>query len=126
MLDLTKLAALELPQKEIEVEILGEKQNLKIQALDDESAIRINAIIGAENIPVEEKELKIRRDILRYGVPDITEEQISLLMTKAATSVAQIMLAIRDITAEYGTPRNSLREQAEKNSGKEAADTTLS
>jgi len=126
MLDLTKLAALELPQKEIEVEILGEKQNLKIQALDDESAIRINAIIGAENIPVEEKELKIRRDILRYGVPDITEEQISLLMTKAATSVAQIMLAIRDITAEYGTSRNSLREQAEKNSGKEAADTTLS
>lgn len=118
MLDLTKLAALELPQKEIEVEILGEKQNLKIQALDDESAIRINAIIGAENIPVEEKELKIRRDILRYGVPDITEEQISLLMTKAATSVAQIMLAIRDITAEYGTSRNSLREQAEKTPGR--------
>lgn len=126
MLDLTKLAALELPQKEIEVEILGEKQNLKIQALDDESAIRINAIIGAENIPVDEKELKIRRDILRYGVPDITEEQISLLMAKAATSVAQIMLAIRDLTAEYGTLRNSFREQAEKNSGKEAADTTLS
>lgn len=122
MLDLKKLKALELPKKQITVEILGDEQKLEIQALNDETAIRIAAIAGSDGIGDDEKELRARREMLRGGVVGISDDDIDLLMKKAASVVTKIMMEIRDLTAEYGKARNATREEVEKNSDPAASD----
>lgn len=122
MLDLKKLKALELPKKEITVEILGDEQKLEVQALDDETAIKIAAIAGSDGIGEDEKELRARREMLRGGVVGISDDDIDLLMKKAAAVVTKIMLEIRDLTAEYGKARNVTRGEVEKNSEPAASD----
>ena len=122
MLDLKKLKALELPKKEITVEILGDEQNLEVQALDDETAIKIAAIAGSDGIGEDEKELRARREMLRGGVVGISDDDIDLLMKKAAAVVTKIMIEIRDLTAEYGKSRNVIRGEVEKNSVPAASD----
>lgn len=122
MLDLKKLKALELPKREITVEILGDEQKLEVQALDDETAIKIAAIAGSDGIGEDEKELRARREMLRGGVVGISDDDIDLLMKKAAAVVTKIMLEIRDLTAEYGKARNVTRGEVEKNSALAASD----
>lgn len=122
MLDLKKLKALELPKKEITVEILGDEQKLEIQALNDETAIRIAAIAGSDGIVDDEKEVRARREMLRGGVVGISDDDIDLLMKKAAAVVTKIMLEIRDLTAEYGKSRNVIRGEVEKNSAPAVSD----
>ena len=121
MLDLKKLKALELPKKEITVEILGDEQNLEVQALDDETAIKIAAIASAD-ISEDEKELRARREMLRGGVVGISDDDIDLLMKKAAAVVTKIMIEIRDLTAEYGKARNVTMGEVEKNSAPAVSD----
>lgn len=116
MLDLSKLKALELPKKEIEVEILGEVQKVEISALDDESAVRIAAIHETGSIPEDEREIRIRKEILKAGVPGISDDEINVLMTKAGSVVTNIMVEIRDLTAEYAKSRSDTRSEIEKNS----------
>lgn len=116
MLDLSKLKALELPKKEIAIEILGEVQKVEISALDDESAVRIAAIHETGSIPEDEREIRIRKEILKAGVPGITDDEISVLMTKAGAVVTNIMVEIRDLTAEYAKSRSEARSEIEKNS----------
>lgn len=122
MLDLKKLKALELPKKEITVEILGDEQNLEVQALDDETAIKIAAIAGSDGIGEDEKELRARREMLRGGVVGISDDDIDLLMKKAAAVVTKIMIEIRDLTAEYGKARNVTLGEVEKNSAPAVSD----
>ena len=122
MLDLKKLKALELPKKEITVEILGDEQNLEVQALDDETAIKIAAIAGSDGIGEDEKELRARREMLRGGVVGISDDDIDLLMKKAAAVVTKIMIEIRDLTAEYGKARNVTMGEVEKNSAPAVSD----
>ena len=122
MLDLSKLKALELPKKEITVEILGDEQKLEVQALDDETAIKIAAIAGSDGIGEDEKELRARREMLRGGVVGISDDDIDLLMKKAAAVVTKIMIEIRGLTAEYGKSRNVTRGEVEKNSAPAASD----
>ena len=122
MLDLSKLKALELPKKEITVEILGDEQNLEVQALDDETAIKIAAIAGSDGIGDDEKELRARREMLRGGVVGISDDDIDLLMKKAAAVVTKIMIEIRDLTAEYGKARNVTLGEVEKNSAPAVSD----
>ena len=122
MLDLKKLKALELPKKEIAVEILGEEQKLEVQALDDETAIKIAAIAGSEGIGDDEKELRARREMLRGGVVGISDDDIDLLMKKAAAVVTKIMIEIRDLTAEYSKARNVTLGEVEKNSAPAVSD----
>ena len=124
MLDLKKLKALELPKKGITVEILGDEQNLEVQALDDETAIKIAAIAGSDGIGEDEKELRARREMLRGGVVGISDDDIDLLMKKAAAVVTKIMIMIeiRDLTAEYGKARNVTLGEVEKNSAPAVSD----
>ena len=122
MLDLKKLRALELPKKQISVEILGDEQTLEIQSLDDETAIKIAAIAGSDGLGEDEKELRARREMLRGGVVGISDDDIDLLMKKAAAVVTKIMIAIRDLTAEYGKSRNVTLGEVEKNSVPAASD----
>lgn len=122
MLDLSKLKALELPKKQIAVEILGDEQKLEIQALNDETAIRIAAIAGSDGIGDDEKEVRARREMLRGGVVGISDDDIDLLMKKAASVVTKIMMEIRDLTAEYGKARNVTLGEVEKNSAPAVSD----
>lgn len=116
MLDLKKLKALELPKKEIAVEILGEEQKLEIQSLDDETAIKIAAIANSATTTDEDREVKIRREILRNGVVGISDDDVDVIMKKAAQAATEIMIGIRDLTTEYGESRNATREEIKKKS----------
>lgn len=122
MLDLKKLKALELPKKTISVNILGDDQEIEIQALGDECAIRVGAIAGDSKIGDDERELKIRREILKSGVVGISDDDISVLMDKAAAVVTEIIIAIRDLTGEYTKIRNVTRKELEKNSDPAVSD----
>lgn len=122
MLDLKKLKALELPKKTISVNILGDDQEIEIQSLGDECAIRVSAIAGDSKIGDDERELKIRREILKSGVVGISDDDISVLMDKAAAVVTEIIIAIRDLTSEYTKIRNVTRKELEKNSDPAVSD----
>lgn len=123
MLDLKKLRALELPKKEISVEILGEEQKLEIQALDDETAIKIAAIANSATTTDEDREVKIRREILRNGVVGISDDDVDVIMKKAAQAATEIMIGIRDLTTEYGESRNATREEIKKKSNPAVSET---
>lgn len=116
MLDLKKLRALELPKKQISVEILGDEQTLEIQSLDDETAIKIAAIANSATTTDEDREVKIRREILRNGVVGISDDDVDVIMKKAAQAATEIMIGIRDLTTEYGESRNATREEIKKKS----------
>lgn len=123
MLDLKKLKALELPKKEITVEILGDEQKLEIQALDDETAIKIAAIANSATTTDEDREVKIRREILRNGVVGISDDDVDVIMKKAAQAATEIMIGIRDLTTEYGESRNATREEIKKKSNPAVSET---
>lgn len=114
-IDLSKLRALELPRKEIEVDILGDKQIMSVRALDDEAAIRISVIAQNKDIPAEDLPVKIQREVLSNGAPDLSADDVELLLKMAFPTVMEIATEIRDLTAEYGKKRNDAKEQAEKN-----------
>lgn len=115
-MDLSKLKALELPTEEIEVEILGEKQKVKIAALDDVAAILVTGI-AEENICDAEKELKVRRLVLeKCIIPPLSSEEVDLLITKASAVVSEISPVALKLTREFGNARKKTREEAEKNS----------
>lgn len=123
MLDLKKLKALELPKKQISVEILGDEQTLEIQALDDETAIKIAAIANSATTTDEDREVKIRREILRNGVVGISDDDVDVIMKKAAQAATEIMIGIRDLTTEYGESRNVTREEIKKKSNPAVSET---
>lgn len=113
-LDLSKLSALELPSKEIEVEILGENQTVKISALDDEESLRILSINSSDDIAEDNKQVQIRRIALEHGTA-LTEEEITLLMRKAASAANFIFVSISQLTKDFSAARQKIREEAKKN-----------
>ena len=113
-LDLSKLSALELPSKEIEVEILGENQTVKISALDDEVSLRILSINSSDDIAEDNKQVQIRRIALEHGTA-LTEEEITMLMRKAASAANFIFVSISQLTKEFSAARQKIREEAKKN-----------
>lgn len=118
-LDLSKLSALALPEKDIECVILGEKQTVKIRALDDESSIKVMAISADEKMSDGDKQLAIRRIVLEKAVlPELSADEITLLMTKAASSVVQIYIAVSELTREFAETRHNVSEEAKKNLNK--------
>ena len=115
-MDLSKLKALELPTEEIEIEILGEKQKVKISALDDTAAIHV-AGVSSENISDFEKELKVRRIILeKCVIPPLSEDDIDLILSKAVAAVSGFAPIAMKLTKEFADARKKTKENAEKNS----------
>ena len=112
MLDLSKLEALKLPEKEIEVQVMDETQKVKIRALDDETAIRVATIA---QIPDKNMDLEVRREVIRHGVVGITDKQLNILMSSGASIVSDLLVEIRDLTKEFSDERKQIRERAEKN-----------
>lgn len=109
MLDLTKLKALELPTKEIEVEILGEKQKVKISAMGDDLTLDIGDLRKKEL----KSEVKIRR-LLLEKCAGLSPEDAALLCTKGGEAAAKIISAILDLSDEFDAARAEIREAAKK------------
>ena len=115
MLDLSKLKALSLPEKEIEVDVMGESQTLKIRALDDETAMKIAGIMAGENTKDEEREILVRRMAVEKGAPELSSDDIDLLMSRGASVITKICAEVASLTKEFNDARNLVRGEAEKN-----------
>ena len=115
MLDLSKLKALALPEKEIEVEVMGESQTLKIRALDDETAMKIAGIMAGENTKDEDREILVRRMALVNGAPELSADDIDLLISRGASVVTKICAEVSALTREFNESRHLVKGEAEKN-----------
>lgn len=114
MIDLSKLKALELPSREIEVEILGEKQKTTVSSLPDRAAVKVSAMQEMKGDDPDLTTLVIR-EILASGAKELTAEEIDLLIDRDFPAAAEIAAAIRDLTAEHRQKIADVREQAKKN-----------
>lgn len=117
MIDLSKLAAQELPSQDITLEIMGTPQTIKVTAPDDEIATEIFAIGTDQNKNDAEKTLAITRIILKNCVPGLSVADIELLIKKALTEAAlPIVAKARDLRQEYDQAKATAIEQAKKKS----------
>ena len=110
-IDLTKLKALELPTKEIEVDILGETQKAKITAMSDSLSLDIVDI--RNNNTVHEFEM---RKLLLTKCAGMSDADAELLCAREGAAAAKIISGILDLTDEFDTARAKLREEAKKKS----------
>lgn len=111
-MDLTKLRALEMPKKEIEVEILGEVQKIVISAMGDNISLDIQDI-REEN---ECSEVKMRQYLLIHCA-GMTEADAKLLCERAGGAAAMIANAILDLSDEFDNERIKIAQEAKKKSG---------
>ena len=118
-IDLTKLKALELPTKEIEVDILGETQKVKISAMSDDLSLDIRDIRNNNTV----HEVKVRKLILTKcaGMSDADAE---LLCQRDGGSAAKIISAILDLSDEFDAARAKIRKEAKKKHNPESMEST--
>lgn len=121
MIDLTKLKALELPTKEIEVEIMGEKQTLKIVCPSERTQSAI-AGIAANNIDSPELSSKILDKLLEAGAPELSAEDRELLLDRSYKTAGEIAEQIRKLITEFAESRKKLISEVKKNSKTPTAD----
>ena len=112
MLDLSKLEALKLPEKEIEISIMGHPQKVTISAYGDDISLQV-ADINA-NRP-DDGELRIRKLLLTSCVKGMDEKSADLLLRKAGKEVRIILNKIFDLNEQFDEERDRFRGQAEKN-----------
>lgn len=115
-MDLSKLKALEMPSEIIEVEICGEKQPVKVFAPDDVVAAKICGIGTDPRRDSADVNLDISRLVLTTCVPELSEEDVDLLLKKALSSaVLPIVAKARDLRAKHQEAIKAEQESAEKN-----------
>lgn len=108
-IDLTKLKALELPTKEIDIEVLGDAQKVKIMAMSDEISLNIRDIRDSGEI----SEVKVRQHLLK-SCANFSDEEARLLCQKDGAAVALIISAILDLTEKFDKERARIRKEAKK------------
>lgn len=116
-MNLAKLKALEMPSEIIEVEICGEKQPVKVFAPDDVVAAKIYGIGTDPGRDSADVTLDISRLVLTSCVPELSPEDVELLLSKALTSAALPLVAkARDLREKHQEAIKAEQESAEKNS----------
>ena len=110
-LDLSKLSALELPSKEIEVEIMGEKQKIRVFAYDDGVSLDIADIADAHP---ESQERRVRTMLL-IECAKLSSNDAEKLVRYAKDATVEIINAIFDLRKEFVDARNREQEAAQKN-----------
>lgn len=111
MLDLKKLKALELPKKEITVEILGDEQKLEVHAFGDDISLDISDIM--EHNPNDSE--KISRLHLLTSCAGLSEDDAKCLLKNDGKAASAIISEIFSLTEEFDKEREKIRKQAEKN-----------
>lgn len=114
MIDLSKLRALEIPQKEIKVTLAGVEQCITIQALNDEVSMQIALITEKKDISPEDM-LKAQHLILSSGIVGISNDDVALLCQKALPTAMQLVNEIKDLTMEFARIRQTTADEAKKN-----------
>lgn len=111
MLDLSKLKALELPKKEITVEILGEEQTLEIRAFADDTLLKLSDLkeSHAENFEIES------RNLILKTCTDMSQDDISCLIRMDGNAASEIIKGIFALNDEFNEERRKIRDQAKKN-----------
>lgn len=108
-LDLSKLKAMELPSREIEIEICGEKQKITVSAMSDELALDFRDL--RKDNPIYEATMRKHTLVKCAG---LTEDEAEILSTKAGDVVADILNAVVDLTTEFEQAREKLVHEAKK------------
>lgn len=109
-LNLARLRAVELPKKDIDVEILGEKQSLTISAIPDSGYLDFVSI--RDNAP-EKAESRIRMWILE-NCAGMTAEDAALLMARDGKSAAAIVGEVFVLSDEFVKAQEAARAEAKK------------
>ncbi len=114
MLDLTKLKALELPTKEIEVEILGEKQTVKITCPGEDLAAAVSTMYAVRG---DDGTLSVDviKMFLAAALPDVDAEDIAVITKRDFKSATIIAAAARDLLTEFMKAKKKCHEETEKN-----------
>jgi hypothetical protein len=110
-LDLSKLSALELPSKEIEVKILGDTQKIRVYAYDDGVSLDIADIADAHP---ESQERRVRTMLL-IECAKLSSNDAEKLVRYAKDATVEIINAIFDLRKEFVDARNREQEAAQKN-----------
>lgn len=118
-IDLTKLKALELPTKEIEVDILGETQKVKITAMSDDLSLDIRDIRNNNTV----HEVKVRKLILTKCA-GMSDADAGLLCAKDGSAAAKIISAILGLSDAFDAARAKIREEAKKKHNLESTEST--
>ena len=113
MLDLSKLKALELPKKEVEVEILGELQKVEISAFGDDICLELADIKDFNPTNCE----YLSRKILLNKCAGLSDDDAKILLSKDGRAATKILTEIFEITDAFDAERKKIRENAKKKSG---------
>lgn len=117
MLDLKKLKALEMPSEDVEVDILGEKQSVKVTAPDDEVAAILYGVGTEKGKSDSEITIGVARVVLANCVSDITKDDADLLLARAlTTAVLPIVAKARDLRLKFDKAKAEAAKIAEKKS----------
>lgn len=109
MIDLSKLKALELPTKEIEVEILGETQKITITAMSDDIFLDFRDIKKSSDIyEVKQRKLALIR------CAGMTEEDADILCAKSGETAAFIIGEILELTEKFEKAKSDITAEAKK------------
>ena len=113
MLDLSKLKALELPKKEVEVEILGELQKVEVSAFGDDIYLELSDIKDSNPTNCE----YLSRKILLNKCAGLSDDDAKILLSKDGRAATKILTYIFEITDAFDAERKKIRENAKKKSG---------
>ena len=118
-LDLSKIPAVELPKKDITVDLLGVKQTLTVQSYDDGTSLDIADV--AETHP-ESQERRVRK-LLLVECAGVDEDTAEKLIRYHRDAVYEIVNAIFELRDEFVKARKAETEKAQKNlTGEKSAD----
>ena len=109
-IDLTKLKALELPSKEIQIEVLGEPQTVKIKAYTDDISLCIGNI---EDRNPNSSDLLIWKMLLEKCA-DFSPEDADLYLALDLNGASGLVREIYALTAEFRKKRAEKRAEAKK------------
>ncbi len=109
-MDLSKLKALALPEKDFEIEVLGSRQTAHITAYEDDISLMISDIW--QNYK-EDGEYRVRK-LMLTRCAGLTEEDADLLLKRDGMAAGCIVGAIFELKKEFDKARAETRADAEK------------
>lgn len=118
-IDLSKLRALELPTEEVEVEILGEIQKVKISAMGDDLSLNIREMRDKSDLA----EVKTRKHLL-INCAGFSAEDAELLCVKCGSAAAKLIGKILDLSDKFDAEREKIRKEAKKKHSQENTENT--
>lgn len=113
-IDLTKLKALELPTKEIEVDILGEKQKVKVTCPGDDVAVKVATLYEQKGDSCE-LTVAVTKIFVSACLPELGGDEIDMLIAKDFAAASKIAAAGQKLFRDFAKSKKKASEELEKN-----------